>query len=221
MELEAYVLNTKAMSKSDVLITILTPKGLFTIYGRGYMSLKHRFHILVNRGIKVRVYGEKKGNYFRLSDCDLISSDAILTLDIELFEMYTRIVKLVLYVEHLLDETAFALFDFCVTELENYDVQLLIDLWKIFILKKENVNLNFDSCVHCGRTDSFKTLSLSDGGLVCTNCYTNQPLLNIEDIRVLNAFYNTKLSILKQGYSREVSIFLTELTMQNIGLTII
>ncbi len=220
MELEAYVINTKALTKSDVLITIITPKGLFTIYGRGYMSLKHKFHILVNRGIKVKVYGEKKGNYFRLSDCDLISSDTILTLDIELFEVYTRIVKLVIYIEHLLDETSFALFDFCVTELENYDVRLLIDLWKIFVLKRENIILNFESCSICGQDHSFKTLSLNDGGLVCVNCYRNQPLLKMEDIRVLNAFYNTKLQTLKQGYSPEVSTFLTELVEQNIGLKI-
>lgn len=220
MELDAYVLNTKQLTKSDVLITILTPKGLFTIYGRGYASLKHKFHILVNRGIKVKVYGEKKGNYFRLSDCDLISSDTILTLDIDLFEQYIKIVKLVMYIEHLLDEVSFALFDFCVTELENYDVNLLIDLWKIFILKKENVVLNFESCTKCGKTHSFKTLSISSGGLVCVDCYTREPLVKVEDIRMINALYNTKLSVVKAGYNPEVSIFLSELIDQNIGLKI-
>lgn len=220
MELEAYVINTKALSKADVLVTILTPKGLFTIYGRGYNSLKHKFHILVNRGIKVRVYGEKKGNYFRLSDCDLISSDTILTLDIELFEQYTKIVKLVMYIEHLLDATSFALFDFCVSELEHYDIQLLIDLWKIFILKKENVVLNFESCVKCGNTANFKTISLNDGGLICADCYRREPVIAVADIRMLNALYNTKLSVVKQGYNQSVSIFLTELIDQNIGLKI-
>lgn len=220
MELIGYVINTKPLAKSDVLITLLTPKGLFTVYGRGYMSPKHRFHILINRGIKVKVYGTVKGNYFRLSDCDLISSDAILTLDIELFEAYTKIVKLVMYIEHLLDETSFALFDFCVTELENYDVQLLIDLWKIFVLKKENIILEFTKCVLCHEQSNIKTLSLSDGGLICANCYRNQPILSVEDIKVINAFYNTKLSILKQGYSSNVSKFLTELTNQNVGLQI-
>lgn len=220
MQLEAYVINTKALSKADVLVTILTPKGLFTIYGRGYNSLKHKFHILVNRGIKVMVYGEKKGNYFRLTDCDLISSDTILTLDIELFEQYTKIVKLVMYIEHLLDETSFALFDFCVTELENYNVQLLIDLWKIFILKKENVVLNFKTCVRCASDSNFKTLSLNDGGLVCVNCYRGEALINIDEIRMLNALYNTKLSVVRLGYPENVSRFLTELIDQNIGLKI-
>lgn len=221
MELEAYVINTKALSKADVLVTILTPKGLFTIYGRGYNSPKHRFHILVNRGIKVKVYGEKRGNYFRLSDCDLISSDTILTLDIELFEQYTKIVKLVMYIEHLLDETSFALFDFCVTELENYNDQLLIDLWKVFVLKKENVTLNFAECVKCSRSDNIKTISLNGGGLICVDCYTREPLMEVEDIKMLNALYNTKLSVVKQGYSQNVSTFLTELIDQNIGLKII
>lgn len=220
MELEAYVLNTVAVTKADVIITVLTPKGLYTIYGRGYMSPKHRFHILVNRGIKVKIFGEKKGNYFRLSDCDLISSDAILTLNIELFEKYTQIVKLVLTIERLLDEISFALFDFCVSELETYDIQLLMDLWKIFVLKRENVILSFDSCVNCGSTSNFKTLSLSDGGLICSGCYRGQPILKVEDIKIINAFYNTKLSTLKQGYSKEVSIFLTELTMENVGILI-
>lgn len=220
MELEAYVINTKPLSKSDVLITVITPKGLFTIFGRGYMSLKHKFHILINRGIKVKIYGNKKGNYFRLTDCDLISTDTILTLDIELFEAYVRIVKLVIYIEHLLDETSFALFDFCVSELENYDIKLLVDLWKIFVLKRENVILNFQSCVSCGRDHSFKTLSLNEGGLICSNCYTHQPLISIEDIKILNAFYNTKLQTLKQGYSPNVSIFLSELVDQNVGLKI-
>lgn len=220
MVLDAYVLNTKQLTKSDVLITILTPKGLFTIYGRGFASLKHKFHILVNRGIKVKVYGEKKGNYFRLSDCDLISSDTILTLDIELFEQYIKIVKLVMYIEHLLDEVSFALFDFCVTELENYDVNLLIDLWKIFILKKENVVLNFESCTKCGKTHSFKTLSISSGGLICVDCYTREPLVKVEDIKMINALYNTKLSFVKAGYNLEVSRFLSELIDQNIGLKI-
>lgn len=220
MELEAYVLNTKQLTKSDVLITILTPKGLFTIYGRGFASLKHKFHVLINRGIKVKVYGEKKGNYFRLSDYDLLSTDTILTLDIELFEQYIKIVKLVLYIEHLLDEVSFALFDFCVTELENYDLNLLIDLWKVFVLKKENVTLEFNHCVKCGKTNNFKTLSIYNGGLICVQCYKHEPLVNVEDIRMLNALYNTKLSVVRNGYSDQVSIFLTELIDQNIGLKI-
>lgn len=220
MELEAYVINTKALTKADVLVTILTPKGLFTIYGRGYNSLKHKFHILVNRGIKVKVYGQKKGNYFRLTDCDLISSDTILTLDIDLFEQYTKIVKLVMYIEHLLDETSFALFDFCVSELENYNVQVLIDLWKIFVLKRENVTLNFNTCVKCSSASNFQTLSLNNGGLICVNCYSGEPLIKIEDIRMLNALYNTKLSVVRDGYAESVSIFLTELIDQNIGLKI-
>lgn len=221
MELEAYVINTKPLTKSDVLITVLTPKGLFNIYGRGYLSLKHKYHILVNRGIKIKLYGNVKGNYFRVSDYDLMSTDTILTLDIELFEMYTRVVKLVMYIDHLLDDVSFALFDFCVTELENYNINLLIDLWKVFVLKKENVILNFTTCMKCGRQNDFKTLSLQEGGLICVSCYTNQKILSIEDIKILNAFYNTKLSILKMGYNREVSIFLTELVEQNIGLKII
>lgn len=221
MELEAYVINTKALSKSDVLITVITPKGLYTIFGRGYMNLKHRFHILVNRGIKVKIYGQLKGNYFRLTDCDLISTDTILTLDIELFEMYVKIVKLVIYIEQLLDEASFALFDFCVSELENYDIQLLIDLWKLFVLKKENVILDLKQCVKCRASSNFKTLSLNDGGLICVNCYSNQPMIAVEDIKAINAFYNTKLNTLKQGYNQQVSIFLSELVEQNVGLKII
>ncbi len=221
MEFEAYVLNTKPLTKSDVLITILGPKGIYTIYGRGYMSLKHKFHILVNRGIKVKVYGNLKGNYFRLSDVDLLSTDTILTLDIDKFEMYIKIVKLTMYIEHLLDETSFALFEFCLSGLDDYDLSLLIDLWKVFVLKKENVILNFSTCVKCGNDHNFKTLSLNEGGLICINCYQNEPILKLEDIKILNAFYNTKISLLKLGYNREVSIFLTELVEQNIGLKII
>lgn len=220
MELEAYVINTKPLSKSDVLITVITPKGLFTIFGRGYMNLKHKHHILINRGIKVKIYGDKKGDYFRLSDCDLLSSDTILTLDIETFEQYTKIVKLVIYIDHLLDETSFALFDFCVSELENYNINLLLDLWKIFILKKENIILNLKTCTKCEANTNLKTLSIKDGGLICNNCYQGEPILEIEDIKMINALYNTKIKALKEGYSQNVSLFLTELIDYSIGLKI-
>lgn len=220
MELEAYVINTKPLSKSDVLITVITPKGLFTIFGRGYMNLKHKYHILINRGIKVKIYGDKKGDYFRLSDCDLLSSETILTLDIEKFEQYTKIVKLVIYIDHLLDETSFALFDFCVSELENYNINLLLDLWKIFILKKENIILNLKTCTKCGAETNLKTLSIKDGGLICNNCYQGEVILEIEDIKMINALYNTKIKVLKEGYSQNVSLFLTELIDYSIGLKI-
>lgn len=220
MELEAYVLNTKALTKADVLVTVLTPSGLYRIYGRGYNSLKNKFHILVNRGIKVKLYGEKKGNYLRISDCDLVSTSEILTLDIELFEAYVRIVKLVLYIEHLLDEVSFTLFDFCITELENYDLRLLIDLWKIYLLKRENIILNFQTCGKCHKSENFKTFSLSEGALVCTDCYSNEPILRVEDIRMLNALYHTRLKVVRRGYSQQVSVFLSELVEESIGLKI-
>lgn len=220
MEFEAYVLNTKPLTRADVLITLLTPTGLINVYGKGYQSLKHKFHILVNRGIKVKLYGSHSKNFFKVSDVDLISSSTVLTLDIDIFETYTKIVKLVLYIEHLLDATSFALFDFCITGLEEYNIDLLLDLWKIFVLKKENITLEFTKCVGCGQTHSFKTLSIYDGGLICVNCYTNQPILAVDDIKMINAFYNTKLSVLKGGYNSQVSIFLTELIDQNIGLLI-
>ncbi len=220
METLAYVLNTKALSGSDVLITLLTPHGLVTVYGKGYASVKSKYHILINRGIKVKIYGQIRGNYFRLSDCDLISTDNLLTLDYDLYEKYTQIVKLVLYIERLLDDVSFMLFDFCVTELENYNINLLIDLWKVFILKKENILLEFESCVVCHKQSDIVTLSIRQGGLICRNCYKQEPLISQADIKSLNAFYKSKISVLKKGYNPTVSQVLSELVEQNVGLKI-
>ncbi len=220
IQLEAYVLNTKTLSKNDVMITLISTNGIITIFGRGYLNLKHKFHVMINRGLKVKIYGVQKKTYFQLYDYDLLSNNLVVTLDVDKYEQYVKIIKLVLYIEHLLDDVAFTLFDFCVTEIENYNTQLLIDLWKVYILKKENVFLNFTKCVKCGRDNNFITLSLTDGGLICSNCYTNQVILSIEDIKALNAFYQTKINLLKCGYNKNVSVFLTELIEHNIGLKI-
>lgn len=221
MEMEAYVINTKELSKSDVIITIISPFGINVIFGRGYLNIKHKFHVLVNRGIKVRLFGEFKGDYFRLSDFDLISSENILTLDIDRFEKYVQIVKLVKYLDKRINATGFALFDFCISELETYPMQLLIDLWKVYVLKLENIFLEFTKCVNCDQQYSnYITLSLTDGGLICRNCFQGQQLISQEDIRTINAFYQSKLSFLKRGYSPIVSQILSELVDGYVGLKI-
>ncbi len=220
IKLEAYVLNTQALTKSDVLITVLTKQGIFTIYGRGYLSLKHKFHVLTNRSLKVNLYGNIKGSKFIVNDYDLLSTKTIVTLDIELFEVYIKIVKLVMYIEKIIDETAFLLFDFTVSEIETYNPQVLIDLWKVYILKKENVILEFSKCIKCNREDNIVTISLNDGGLICNKCYNNEKIINEQDIKMLNGLYQGKLSYIKKGYNQQVSVFLTELAFQNLGLTI-
>lgn len=220
MDTEAYILNTKALGKADVLITILSPQGIYSIYGRGYMKPNHRFHVLINRGIKVKLYGGVKGNYYRVVDYDLLSMDNILTTDYELFERYTSIVKLVLYIRNLLDEVSFALFDFCIQGIDEYDTNMLIDLWKIYVLKKENVNLIFDRCVCCEKQGDYVTLSIIDGGLICKNCYSGQAIVPLDDIKTIYAFYESKVRVLKKGYNEAVSTILSELVEQNVGITI-
>lgn len=222
MEIISYIVNTKELTKSDVLITFVSPLGVNVIYGKGYLNIKHKYHVLVNRGIKVKLLGELKGNYFRVRDFDLLSTTNILSLDIHRFERYTQIVKLVMYLDQRINEVGFALFDFCITELENYPVQLLIDLWKVYVLKQENIYLNMTSCAICNKAyERYITLSINDGGLVCHNCYSNQVVISYEDIRAINGFYHSKISFLKHGYSPNVSKILSEIVDQYVGLTII
>ncbi len=220
VELEAYIINTKIIKRADVIITALTPIGIQTIYGRGYASIKNKNHILTNRGIKVKLYGKASKSYFRLSDFDLLSSDNLLTLDYEIYETYTKIVKLVMYIDSIIDNVGFQLFDFCVSNMENYQQQLLIDLWKVYVLKHENIILNFNTCMHCASNQQIVTLSLLDGGLICNKCYSGQRIISENDIKHINAFYKSKIGLLKAGYSSDVSRFLSELVEQSVGLKI-
>jgi len=85
------------------------------------------------------------------------------------------------------------------------------------------VGLNLTSCILCGNKKEIVTLSSEKGGLICKNCYTQERVVPISIVRILNMYYLvdiksiSKLAI-KDDVINEINKFLTSYYDDYTGL---
>lgn len=220
-DLEAYIIKVTSLKDNDVILTLLTDEGVKDVYGRGYNSVKNKFHILVNTGMKVKVTGVSKKKYFQIYDYQLLTLNDFITKDYDLFIKYTSIIKVILQTKDMHDRTSYMLLEYTIDHLEEFNSNLLIDLWSIYFLKRENIIFEFKHCVKCGKVHNIVTISLNQGGLVCDKCYEKEKILDIKSIRDIKAFQNGNITYLvENGYSLSVSQFFKEALEYYVGIRI-
>ena len=49
--------------------------------------------------------------------------------------------------------------------------------------------INFDSCVKCGTNKDIVTISASEGGYICKNCYHNEIVYSPKVIKMIKMYY--------------------------------
>ena len=76
---------------------------------------------------------------------------------------------------------------------EGHNPKIITNILELQYLEYLGINLNLDNCVKCGNS-KVVTLSLSKGGYICSNCRTNEPLVDEKVMKLLRLYYYVDIS---------------------------
>lgn len=167
---EGIVLSVQDYRESDGIIRLLTQDKILSILARGSETnfKESNDHTGVftcalydrakENGLSLLYYGNVIDSHYKIME-DLMKSSICFVLA----EVITRFHG---------NPTIYMLFDKCLKEFQNDDAKAYnyACLLLAQIIQKEGIAPFVDGCILCKRKDHLETLSVDDGGFLCTTC---------------------------------------------------
>ena len=66
---------------------------------------------------------------------------------------------------------------------------LIVNIVELQLLKYLGVSLELNKCVYCGKSENIITINLDLGGMLCSNCYKENSLLNPKTVKLIRLMY--------------------------------
>ncbi len=222
-----FIVSTVAYHDTSLIINLFTKEyGLIGIMGKGVKSIKNR----LRNSTQKFTYGNfyiyyKEGKLSTLKDVDIINPLKNIQTDIFLIGYLNYITDLFTQVyKESNDPRLFDLFLEIVLKIEaKIDAEILVNIFEIKCLPYLGVGIILDECVKCGNKKEIVTINSSVGGLICKNCYNNEPLISPKIIHLLRQYlYINVKSIqkinIKEEEKKEINYFLQDYYSRYTGI---
>ena len=224
---EGIVLRETNYSESSKILNVLTKEyGLIGIISKGCRNMKNKL-----RGVSRKlIYGlfhiyYKPTGLSTLIEVDLKNSynNIIMNLDSITYATYNLELIEQVYKQNETND----LFDLLHASLnkinEGFSPLIITNILELKCLDYLGIRPSIDCCSLCGSNKDIVTLSSDQGGFVCKNCYTNEPLVTEGTIKLIRLLYYvdiskiTKLDIKEESISN-INSFLEEYYDRYAGL---
>lgn len=207
---EGIVLSETNYSESSKILNIYTKEhGLIGVLSKGCRGIKSKL-----RGVSRKlIYGNfniyyKENGLSTLISVDTINSFSNLVMDLEKISYASFILELILQViKQNDDKEIFNLLcsSLCKIE-EGLNPLVITNILELKLLTYLGVSPCIDCCSICGSNKSIVTLSSSNGGFICKNCYSNEGFVSEKTIKMIRMYYYVDIkSISKLDVSAEIS----------------
>lgn len=217
-EVEGFILSVTPYGETSKIINVYTKEyGIIGIMCKGAMGVKSKLRSVTQKFTygKFNIY-YKKDKLSTLVSVDIINPLKNILSDIILISYVSYISELVSQVLKQTNEKV--IYEDFINALlkieEGLNPIVMTNILEVKLLDYLGVGLNLTSCIVCGNKKEIVTLSSEKGGLICKNCYTNERIVPISLVKVLNMYYLvdiksiSKLS-LKENVISEINRFLT------------
>ncbi len=224
---EGIVLKETPYGDTSKIINVLTKEyGIIGIMCKGAMGIKSK---LRSSTIKF-TYGNfqiyyKKDKLSLLSNVDVINPLKNIKSDILLISYVSYLCDLISQVSRQEDITVlYSDFINAILKIENgLNPMVITNIIEVKLLDYLGVGLNLTSCISCGRKTDIITLSSEKGGLICKNCYTNERIVPISIVKVINMYYLVDIKSIdkieiKEEIIEEINRFLNSYYNDYTGL---
>ena len=106
---------------------------------------------------------------------------------------------------------------------EGYDKEVITNILELKLLEYLGIKPIIDSCVSCGRKSDIVTISSYRGGYVCSDCYSDDPIVNTKTIKLIRMFYYVDISKISKldispSIKKEISQFIDDYYDRYSGL---
>lgn len=192
-EFEGIVISVTPYGESSKIINILTKdEGIIGVMAKGAKKIKSPLRIATEKltlGI-FNVYYHKD----KLST--LVSADIINPL----LNIKTDIVKIgyLTYIVELAGQTAkqnndksiYSILKSCILKIEEgLNPAIMTNILELKMLDYLGVGIDLDKCIKCGNTKNILTISGDEGGYICADCRTNEPIYGEKTIKMFRLYY--------------------------------
>ena len=224
---EGIILNVTPFGETSKIINVFTKEyGIIGIMCKGAMGIKSKIRSVTQK----LTYGNfniyyKKEKLSTLVSIDIINPLKKIKEDILLISYASYLSDLVNQVLKQTNNTT--IYNDFINALlkieEGLNPVVITNILEVKLLDYLGVGLNLTSCIVCGNKKEIVTLSSEKGGLICRNCYTDERIMPISIVKVLNMYYLveiksiSKLS-LKEDIINDINRFLTSYYDDYTGL---
>ncbi len=201
-EVEGFVLTETPYGETSKIINVLTREyGLIGIMCKGAKSLKNRYRVPTMKLSYSRfsiIYKENKLS--TLISADVINPLKTIKSDILLVSFLTYITELTNQViKQSNDHKIYDDFIKIILKLENgLDPVVLTNILEIKYLEYLGVLFNLDECVICGDKKNIATFDPDKGGYICSNCLTNELIVDKKIIKMIRLYYYINIDSIKE-----------------------
>lgn len=224
---EGIILSVTPFGETSKIINVFTKDyGVIGIMCKGAMGIKSKLRSVTQN----LTYGNfniyyKKDKLSTLVSVDIINPLKKIKEDILLISYASYLSDLVNQIlKQSNDEEIYNDYINSLLKLEEgLNPIVITNILEVKLLDYLGVGLNLTCCILCGNKKEIVTLSSEKGGLICKNCYTNERIVPISLVKVLNMYYLvdiksvSKLS-LKEDVINEINRFLTSYYDDYTGL---
>ena len=222
------VLTETPYSETSKILNVLTSDyGLIGIISKGSRNVKNKL-----RGVSNKMnYCEYTINYKEKGLSTLIEGT-----NIDSFKNIYTDIKKATYTFYLMDLVTQVLkennhkdiFDLLVNALikinNGLSPELISNIVEIKLLDYLGVSLNLNTCVLCGEEDNLLTVDLTNGGVICKNCYTDGYIMNDKALHLMQLLQKInlgkleKLEITDEDIFKEIDKFIYEYYTSYTGI---
>lgn len=216
---EGIVLNETNYSETSKILNILTKEyGYISVISKGSRTLKSKL-----RGISMKlVYANftikyKEGGISTLIEGSVINSLKYIMSDLNKMNYAIYIVSLVKSVlKESNNEEIYPILKKTLLKInDDFDPKLLTNIIEIKLLKYLGVKPNFSECISCN-SNNVLTFDITQGGMVCKNCYLDTYIFSNNTLKLLKLFQDVdiekidKLNIKSIKIKEELELFIRE-----------
>ncbi len=224
---EGIVIGETNYSESSKILKVLTKEyGLISIMSKGCRNLKSKLRGISSKLVYANFYLVYKENGIStLTSADMIDTLKNIRMDINRIS----------YASYLLDLTEqvyknsknMEIYSLLISTLlkinEGYDPDVLTCIYELKLLEYLGIRPNVEECSICGNKKNILTISTSNGGYICQNCYHGGKIYSNKTIQLFRMFMYldinqiSKLEI-KPEIKKELNDFINEYYDEYSGL---
>ena len=191
------VVSSISLKENSKILNILTKeKGLIGCISKGCKNLKSKLRVISENF----AYGTfhlyyKENGLSTLIDGDIKDYFINSKSDIKKISYMTYLCELSLNVyKESESEEIYPILESALLKIEEgFDPKVITNIVELQYLEYIGININLDECVKCGNT-KVVTLSISKGGYICSNCRTNEPIIDTKVMKLLRLYNYVDIS---------------------------
>lgn len=193
ISVEGIVLSTSDYSETSKILNVLTSDyGIIGVIAKGSKSLKSSLRSVTDKLTygKFNIY-YKEGKLSTLVSVDVINVFKNIKKDIVKISFAGFLLELSEQVmRHSENGQVYELLIAGLTKInEDFDPLVITNIIEFKYLSYLGVMPVLDSCSICGKKTNIVTLSSDKGGLICSECYKNEFIVDPKTIKLVRMFY--------------------------------